>query len=194
MALSHGAVCVTISAAEMLDPGSVSAVALSWMGVVGMYAFTVAFAATWGPVVWVYQNEVLPLRVRAIGTAIATLMNWCSNAIIGKIAPLLLEALGAYTYAIFAVICAAMTLFSIIYIPETRGLSLEAMEDLFSSDAGNRTVMVRDADGFGVCAAHFETQKSVTVPLDELVPTLPSDHTSSATGTDVSGGGLVATR
>lgn len=108
-----------------------------------VYAFTLSFAATWGPVVWVYQNEVLPLRVRALGTAVATLMNWSSNAVIGKVAPLLIEVLGAYTYAIFAVLCAAMTLFSVFAVPETQGLSLEGMAALFSS--GTRDTRISEA-------------------------------------------------
>jgi hypothetical protein len=58
-------------------------------------------------------------------------MNWSSNAIIGKVAPLLLQELGAYTYAIFAILCALMTAYSMFYVPETQGLSLEAMESLF---------------------------------------------------------------
>ena len=71
MTVSHAGVCLAVSAAAALAPGSAGANALSWIGVVCMYAFTVSFAATWGPVVWVYQNEVLPLRVRAVGTAAA---------------------------------------------------------------------------------------------------------------------------
>ena len=59
-------------------------------------------------------------------------MNWSSNAVIGKVAPLLLQALGAYTYAIFAGLCAAMTVYSVICVPETQGLSLEAMARLFA--------------------------------------------------------------
>lgn len=59
-------------------------------------------------------------------------MNWSSNAVIGKVAPLLLQALGAYTYAIFAGLCAAMTVYAVLCVPETQGLSLEAMARLFA--------------------------------------------------------------
>jgi sugar porter (SP) family MFS transporter len=38
--------------------------------------FTVFFAATWGPVVWVYQSEIFPLRHRAKGTSAGTVSNW----------------------------------------------------------------------------------------------------------------------
>jgi hypothetical protein len=74
---------------------------------------------------------LLQLSVRARGTAAATLMNWVQNAIIGKVAPLLLAAIGSYTYALFAVLCAAMTLFTLLLVPETQGVSLEDMDALF---------------------------------------------------------------
>jgi hypothetical protein len=37
-----------------------------------MMSFTIAFSATWGPTVWVLSSEVLPLRVRGLGTALGT--------------------------------------------------------------------------------------------------------------------------
>jgi hypothetical protein len=38
-------------------------------------------------VVWVYQSEIFPLRLRAKGTSISTVSNWVWNAVIAKIAP-----------------------------------------------------------------------------------------------------------
>lgn len=65
MTVSHAGVCLAVSAAGALSPGSAGAAVSSWVAVVCMYAFTVSFAATWGPVVWVYQNEVLVSARRA---------------------------------------------------------------------------------------------------------------------------------
>jgi SP family sugar:H+ symporter-like MFS transporter len=62
MTVSHACVCAFVRASEAFSEGSTAAVSFSWLGVVSMYAFTVSFAATWGPVVWVFQNEVLPVR------------------------------------------------------------------------------------------------------------------------------------
>jgi hypothetical protein len=62
MTVCHACVCLFVSASEALPEESIGAVVLSWLGVVSMYGFTVSFAATWGPVVWVFQNEVLPVR------------------------------------------------------------------------------------------------------------------------------------
>ena len=96
-----------------------------------LWSFTVCFSATWGPVVWVVQSEVLPLRNRAQGGAVGTLMNWVTNAIIAKTVPLLIDAAGAYTYLLFAGCCAAAFVYVALAVPETAGVSLEGMGALF---------------------------------------------------------------
>lgn len=52
-------------------------------------------------VVWVYQSEIFPLRVRAKGTSLSTVSNWTWNAIISKIAPLILKEISFYTYLVW---------------------------------------------------------------------------------------------
>lgn len=130
MAVAHALVCVFVSLA------GTSGGAFAWAAVVCMLTFTVAFSATWGPAVWVVQSEILPLDVRARGTAIATMANWASNAVIGKAAPFVLNSIGAFTYALLAAACVAMTLFVWVYLPETAGVSLEDMGALFGAPGG----------------------------------------------------------
>lgn len=137
MAIAHAALCACVTVAN--TSSGVTTVALSWLAVLAMYTFTVSFSATWGPVVWVYQNEVLPLRLRARGTAVATVMNWSSNALIGKLAPLSLDAVSFYTYALGAALAVAMTVFVWAYVPETQGVTLEGMETLFNARAKGAT-------------------------------------------------------
>jgi hypothetical protein len=106
----------------------------------------------------------LQLRARARGTAAATLMNWIQNAIIGKVAPLMLVAIGSYTYAFFAALCAAMTIFSAFCVPETQGVSLEDMEALF---------------GGGGKGARNTTEEVASI-ADSVVPASLSDSTGGA--------------
>lgn len=142
MAVCHLAVCSFISAA-----GDEQVPALAWAAVVAMFSFTFAFSATWGPVVWVVQSEILPLRARARGTAVATLVNWSMNTVIGKVTPLMANAIEQYTYAVFATMCVLMVAYVYLCVPETMGLSLEAMDTLFSGGKkkGIPTVYTRAA-------------------------------------------------
>jgi len=95
--------------------------------------FVVFFGATWGPVVWVYQSEIFPLRYRAKGTSAATVSNWVWNAVVSKIAPLILAKISYYTYIVWAGFCVIMAIFTIFCVPETKGLTLEQIEVLFGA-------------------------------------------------------------
>jgi len=82
-----------------------------------IFLFVFSFASTWGPVVWVYQSEVFPLRFRAKGTGAATLVNWAMNGVIGKVTPLIIVAIGGYEYLIFAIWGVIMALFVLFFVP-----------------------------------------------------------------------------
>lgn len=120
MAATHVAFAMAVLAGSR-TPTS----ALAYTAVAAMMTFTVAFSATWGPTVWVFVAEALPLRVRGAGIAIGTLANWSTNALIGKFAPLCIKALGGWTYIILALLCALMGVYSWALVPETAGRSLE---------------------------------------------------------------------
>lgn len=109
---------------------------LAWGGMVFIFVFIIAFAATWGPVTWVYQSEIFPLRVRAKGTSVSTVSNWVWNAVISKIAPLILKDITFYTYLIFGSFCVVMSLFAVFVVPETKGKSLEEIDEIFDEKVG----------------------------------------------------------
>lgn len=97
---------------------------------ISFYVFTVAFASSWGPTAWVVQSEIFSIRLRAKGSSAATTTNWLMNALIGKCYPLLFESLRNYTYLIYAGFCFVM-MFYAMTIPETKGKTLEEMDDIF---------------------------------------------------------------
>lgn len=73
----------------------------------------------------------MPLRNRAQGTAVGTLVNWITNAIIGKVTPLILSGIGPYTYLVYGGFCFIMCLYVAKWVPETAHVSLEQMGALF---------------------------------------------------------------
>src|SRR5436309_14279373 len=56
--------------------------------------FIAAFAATWGPVVWVMIPEVLPLSVRGTAMGVAVFGNWGANFLVSQTFPPLVSGLG----------------------------------------------------------------------------------------------------
>ncbi|CUA70978.1 High-affinity glucose transporter [Kluyveromyces lactis NRRL Y-1140] [Rhizoctonia solani] len=93
------------------------------------------FSTSFGPVSWVYQSEIFPMRVRAKGAAVATMSNWAVNAMISQVSPIGLHRLGWKFYLVF--ICTNIAngkyhgFIVIFFFPETKGKSLEEMDAVF---------------------------------------------------------------
>ncbi|KAJ3248108.1 High-affinity glucose transporter rgt2 [Chytriomyces hyalinus] len=106
---------------------------LAWGAIISVYIFLVSFASTWGPVVWSYQAEIFPLRVRAKGTGFATVTNWTWNAIIAYAFPFVFSALDKQptVYWIFFTFCLGMSAWAWYFVPETKGLTLEEVGEVF---------------------------------------------------------------
>lgn len=61
---------------EIVVTNQTAATAYGVLGAIFIYLYVLSFASTWGPVVWVYQSEIFPLRVRGKAVGLATLSNW----------------------------------------------------------------------------------------------------------------------
>lgn len=95
-------------------------------------AFVCAFSVGIGPLAWVYSSEILPLRLRGQGAGVGTAMN---RVVSGVVTMTFISLYGAITMAgafyLYAAIAAASFVFIYACLPETRGRSLEDMEELF---------------------------------------------------------------
>jgi len=97
--------------------------------------FIASFAIGYGPVIWVLLAEIYPTRVRGRAMSVATLTVWVGAATVGQVVPWMLEVLSpAITFFIFALCCIPVPLI-LRKIPETKGLSLEEIENIWRSDA-----------------------------------------------------------
>ncbi|ORZ02354.1 general substrate transporter [Syncephalastrum racemosum] len=98
----------------------------SYFCIVMIYFFVAGFAYSWGPVGWVYPAEIYPLRIRAKATSISTAANWL------MIVPTMLASITWGTYIFFGCCCFVMSCAVFIFYPETKGRSLEEMDQVFS--------------------------------------------------------------
>ena len=72
-------------------------------GTVFVFAYCTFFAIGWQGMAWLYQVEIIPLRIRGPANALSTSANWLVNFIVVLIAPVALHNIGYRTYIIFAV-------------------------------------------------------------------------------------------
>ncbi len=80
------------------------------------------------PVYWLLMSELFPNQVRGLLTGVAVAVQWLCNATVAFSFPVALEAIGNYTFYVFAAINLGSLLFVYFCLPETRGKSLEEIE------------------------------------------------------------------
>ncbi len=94
-----------------------------------LLVFIVGFAMGAGPLVWILCAEIQPLKGRDFGIACSTFTNWAANWLVGNTFLTLLHNLGqGPTFWLFAVFNAAFIGFVLLFVPETKGVSLEFLE------------------------------------------------------------------
>lgn len=94
--------------------------------------FVFSMQGTIGPLVWLMLSEIFPLKIRSFAIGICIFMLWIANAIVALVFPPLVAALGiAATFFIFAGLGVLALVFITTQVPETRGRSLEELEEQF---------------------------------------------------------------
>lgn len=106
---------------------------LSWLPLVSFMIYVIAFSLGWGPIPWLFMGEALPAKVRGPAASLVTALNWSCTFIITKTFPGLVDALGpSNVFFLFSGIMVLGTLYAIFLVPETKGKTLEEIEDELS--------------------------------------------------------------
>ncbi|XP_026067981.1 solute carrier family 2, facilitated glucose transporter member 8 [Carassius auratus] len=105
---------------------------LAWLAVGSMGLFIAGFALGWGPTPWLVMSEIFPTRVRGLGSALCVLTNWTCAFIVTKTFQNLMDAItSAGTFWMFSALCALNVIFTAIFVPETKGKTLEEIQARF---------------------------------------------------------------
>lgn len=105
----------------------------------GVLVFIASFAMSMGPVVWVVLSEMFPNNMRSIAMSIAVAAQWAANYVVTQTFPMVAESEvnnsefwnGSLPYFIFSLFIAGIIFFTIKYIPETKGKTLEELEEIW---------------------------------------------------------------
>ena len=92
--------------------------------------FIASHAVGQGAVIWVFISEIFPNSVRASGQAWGTGTHWVFAAIITMLGEVVIDAFPSWTiFAFFSIFMVLQLLFTHFMMPETKGVSLEELQD-----------------------------------------------------------------
>lgn len=100
-----------------------------WLVPVLLFAFIASHAIGQGAVIWVFISEIFPNRVRAYGNSLGSSTHWVFAALIAGLFPYFNSLWGGgIIFAFFAVMMVFQLIFVWRIMPETKGVSLEELE------------------------------------------------------------------
>lgn len=102
---------------------------LYWTAMFSTFAYVICFAFSLGAALWLLVSEIFPLEVRGAAMSVAVFSCWLWNFIVSSTFLTLLNALGpTHTFLLYAIMCFLGTAYCYYKVPETKGVSLEAIE------------------------------------------------------------------
>ncbi|KAI5860803.1 hexose transporter [Durotheca rogersii] len=119
-------------------------VAAQKAGIAFVCIYIFFFASTWGPLAWVVTGEIYPLKTRAKSLSMTTATNWLLNWAIAYATPYLVNYgegyanLQARIFFVWFGACFLCIAFVYFFIYETKGWSLEEVDELYSEVSSAR--------------------------------------------------------
>ncbi|KIV87704.1 hypothetical protein PV11_03234 [Exophiala sideris] len=108
-----------------------------YAALVFVYLFAAGFQFGWGPCCWIYASEISTQRLRGLTVSYAACTQWIFNLVVARATPVMLDTVGnanGYgTYFIYGSFCFTVGVGAFFLIPETKGVSLERMDELFGT-------------------------------------------------------------
>ena len=110
--------------------------ATSGAGIATLFAlvgFIICSAFLMGPVTWTVINEIFPGHIRGRAVAVATAVNWGSAFLVSQLFLTVIGTIGdSWTFLLFALFSVAAWGWIYVRVPETKGLSLEQVQQLWT--------------------------------------------------------------
>jgi MFS family permease len=114
---------------------------LKWIAVGSVLFYIASFAISLGPIFWLIIAEIYPLKIRGRAMSLATVANWGFNMLVAATFLTLTEKLGRPgTFWLFALVSIIGIIYCYFFVPETKGHTLEQIEEHLYSGQGLRNL------------------------------------------------------
>ncbi|NWH86931.1 GTR10 protein, partial [Aegithalos caudatus] len=106
---------------------------LNWITLLSMMAFVSAFSIGFGPMTWLVLSEIYPAGIRGRAFAFCNSFNWAANLLISLSFLDLIDAIGfSWMFLLYGLMGVMAVIFIYLFVPETKGQSLEEIDQQFS--------------------------------------------------------------
>lgn len=117
---------------------------VAWLpsvSVICLMVYIFSFAISIGPIPHITMSEIFPLHARGAGMGLSAMSNWAFNTLVIFSFPLLQHGLGIeYTFALYGIICFLGSIYTYFFMPETKNLSLEQIENYITAGKSLRRI------------------------------------------------------
>ncbi|XP_043709578.1 sugar transporter ERD6-like 7 [Telopea speciosissima] len=120
--------CLLIGMSFYLKVHELAPTVVSPLAVTGILAYIGFFSIGMGAVPWVMMSEVFPLNIKGAGGSLATLVNWIGAWTISFTFNFLIQWSSYGTFFLYAASNAISILFIVMFLPETKGRTLEQLQ------------------------------------------------------------------
>ncbi|NXP47211.1 GTR10 protein, partial [Heliornis fulica] len=105
----------------------------NWITLLSMMAFVSAFSVGFGPMTWLVLSEIYPAGIRGRAFAFCNSFNWAANLLISLSFLDLIDAIGfSWMFLLYGLMGVMAVVFIYLFVPETKGQSLEEIDQQFS--------------------------------------------------------------
>ncbi|KUJ15196.1 general substrate transporter [Mollisia scopiformis] len=104
-----------------------------WVAIVCVYIYAASFSIAWNGVVWVYCAEIFPSRIKELAMCLIVASQWLSQFAVARASPSMLSALHGGFFFFFATCITIMGTGVFFLLPETKGRTLERMDEIFGT-------------------------------------------------------------
>ncbi|GED41555.1 D-xylose transporter XylE [Cobetia marina] len=119
--------------------------AVGYGALIALIVYVVSFAISWGCVCWTLLSEIFPNAIRGRAMALAVAGQWFAGFVVTQTFPMLRESAwlnslfgSGFSFWLYAVLTLLSLLVVLRYVPETKGKTLEELENITGTRLSKR--------------------------------------------------------
>ncbi|KAI1761061.1 general substrate transporter [Hypoxylon sp. FL1150] len=104
----------------------------AYVAIIMIYVFSIFYAMSWNGIPWIFCAEVYPTGIRSVCLVFTTCTQWLGQFMIVYSTPYMIKNITYGTFIFFGASLVVGIVVVFLFVPETRGFSLEDMDILFN--------------------------------------------------------------